>query len=66
MVFGAEAELFRDMVVTDLELARSVPVGRVAEPEELAAVVAFLCSEPASFLTGLTIAVDGGACKGLL
>jgi 3-oxoacyl-[acyl-carrier protein] reductase len=38
----------------------------VAEPEEFAAVVAFLCSEPASFLTGLTLAVDGGACKGLL
>src|SRR5437899_13065646 len=31
------------------ELARSVPLGRVAEPEEFAAVLAFLCSEPASF-----------------
>jgi 3-oxoacyl-[acyl-carrier protein] reductase len=48
------------------DLARSVPLGRIAEPEEFAAVVAFLCSEPASFLTGLTLAVDGGACKGLL
>jgi 3-oxoacyl-[acyl-carrier protein] reductase len=48
------------------DLAKSVPLGRVAEPEEFAAVVAFLCSEPASFLTGLTLAVDGGACKGLL
>jgi 3-oxoacyl-[acyl-carrier protein] reductase len=48
------------------DLAKSVPLGRIAEPEEFAAVVAFLCSEPASFLTGLTIAVDGGACKGLL
>ena len=48
------------------ELAKSVPLGRVAEPEELAAVVAFLCSEPASFVTGVTLAVDGGACKGLL
>jgi 3-oxoacyl-[acyl-carrier protein] reductase len=48
------------------DLAKSVPLGRVAEPEEFAAVVAFLCSERASFLTGLTLAVDGGACKGLL
>jgi 3-oxoacyl-[acyl-carrier protein] reductase len=34
------------------DLARSVPPGRIAEPEEFAAVVAFLCSERASFLTG--------------
>ena len=53
-----------DKILADL--AKSVPLGRVAEPEEFAAVVAFLCSEPASFLTGLTLAVDGGACKGLL
>jgi 3-oxoacyl-[acyl-carrier protein] reductase len=48
------------------DLAKSVPLGRIAEPEEFAAVAAFLCSERASFLTGLTLAVDGGACKGLL
>ena len=53
-----------DKILADL--AKSVPLGRIAEPEEFAAVVAFLCSEPASFLTGLTLAVDGGACKGLL
>ena len=53
-----------DKILADL--ARTVPLGRIAEPEEFAAVVAFLCSEPASFLTGLTLAVDGGACKGLL
>ncbi len=48
------------------QLAEGVPLRRVGEPEELAAVVAFLCSEPASFLTGATIPVDGGACRGLL
>jgi NAD(P)-dependent dehydrogenase (short-subunit alcohol dehydrogenase family) len=30
------------------------------------AVAAFLCSERASFVSGVTIPVDGGACKGLL
>jgi 3-oxoacyl-[acyl-carrier protein] reductase len=47
-------------------LARDVPLGRVAEPEEFAAVVVFLCSERASYLTGATIPIDGGATKGLL
>lgn len=48
------------------DLARDVPLGRVADPGEFAAVVAFLCSERASYVTGATIPIDGGACKGLL
>ena len=47
-------------------LARTVPLGRIAEPEEFASVVAFLCSERASYLTGLTLQVDGGTARGLL
>ena len=47
------------------ELAGSVPLGRIAEVEEFAAVVAFLCSERASYVTGATIPIDGGAIRGL-
>jgi len=42
------------------EVERRTPLGRVGEPQEVADVVAFLCTDAASYLTGQTIAVDGG------
>jgi NAD(P)-dependent dehydrogenase (short-subunit alcohol dehydrogenase family) len=36
------------------------PLGRIAEPEEIAAVIAFAASEDASFITGIAIPADGG------
>ncbi len=44
---------------------RDVPIGRVATPEEFAPLVAFLCGEPARYVTGQTIAIDGGLIRGL-
>ena len=46
------------------KLEGAVPLRRLAEPEEQAAVIAFLCSDAASYLTGQSIAVDGGlSCR---
>jgi 3-oxoacyl-[acyl-carrier protein] reductase len=45
---------------------RRVPARRLGEPREIAALVAFLSSERASFITGATIQIDGGSYRGLL
>ena len=45
--------------------AMQVPIGRLGTPEELAAVAAFLCSGPASYVTGTTVLVDGGLTRGI-
>ena len=41
-------------------LIGQTPLGRAAEPEEVAAGIAFLCSNDASYITGQTLAIDGG------
>jgi 3-oxoacyl-[acyl-carrier protein] reductase len=47
-------------------LEASIPLGRLAEPEEFAALAAFLASERAGYITGGAFAVDGGWLRGLL
>jgi len=47
-------------------MAADIPLGRVGEPVEFAAAATFLASRRASFITGIVLAVDGGATRGLL
>jgi 3-oxoacyl-[acyl-carrier protein] reductase len=48
------------------ERSKSIPLGRIGKPEELAALVAFLASDHAAYNSGTTIQVDGGANRGIL
>ena len=47
------------------EMAKESPMKRIAEPEEVAAAVAFLVSDEASYVNGINIPVDGGRTKSL-
>lgn len=48
-----------------VEMAKRVPLNRLARPEEIASVVVFLASRQASYVTGNTIQVDGGYVKSI-
>lgn len=61
----AKAEREGSTLETEMaKTAKAIPMGRLGRPEELADLVAFLVSEKASYMTGLNIAVDGGARRG--
>jgi 3-oxoacyl-[acyl-carrier protein] reductase len=47
------------------EMKNEVPMKRFAKPEEVAAAVAFLVSDEASYITGINIPVDGGRTSSL-
>jgi glucose 1-dehydrogenase len=46
------------------QLNAAIPLGRMARPEEIAGVVAFLAGDSASYLTATTIFADGGVMHG--
>lgn len=50
---GREKEMFD-------KLAKSQPIGRMAEPDEVASLALFLCSDEAAFITGVDYPIDGG------
>ena len=50
---GREREMFE-------RLSKSQPIGRMGEPEEVASLALFLCSDEASFITGVDYLIDGG------
>jgi 3-oxoacyl-[acyl-carrier protein] reductase len=54
----------RDEVLADV--ARGRPLGRLAEPTEIAAVIVFLCSDRAKYVTGAAWSVDGGTVPVIL
>jgi len=65
----AEMRAARDgRPVDELLAARTagIPVGRSGDPREMAAAVAFLASQRASFITGVALQVDGGQVSSLL
>ena len=53
---GKEDEMFE-------KLSKSQPIGRMAEPVEIAGLVLYLCSDEASFITGCDYPIDGGFIK---
>lgn len=46
--------------VMDTKILPQIPVGRLGQPDEIAALVAFLCSDDAAFVTGADFAINGG------
>jgi len=46
--------------VMDTKIIPQIPVGRLGKPEEIAGLVAYLCSDDAGFVTGANIAINGG------
>ncbi|SPJ16036.1 hypothetical protein SBDP2_700006 [Syntrophobacter sp. SbD2] len=43
-----------------------MPIGRMGQPDDVAALIAFLASERAGFITGDSIQIDGGYYKGVM
>ena len=63
-----ETERLKELIETNPSFASAkteIPLGRFGKPEEFAAAVAFLAGERASYITGVSLAIDGGWIKGV-
>ena len=64
----AQARAAKDKVAVEsvlAERANEIPAGRLGDPEEVGALVAFLCSQRAAYITGTTITIDGGMTRAI-
>lgn len=64
-VKGLAKSAGRDLAEYEAEIAKNIPLGRLAQPEEIADTIVWLASERAAYITGQTILVDGGVYRGL-
>ena len=53
---GREDEMFK-------KLSAAQPIGRMGDPSEIAQLALYLCSDAASFITGVDYPIDGGFCN---
>ena len=60
-----DTERLQELNIPTDKITSQIPAGRLGKPEELAALAAFLASEPAAYVTGQAIACDGGYLRSI-
>jgi 3-oxoacyl-[acyl-carrier protein] reductase len=55
-----ETDMIKDAPIA--EIKKAIPMARLGQPQEVARVIRFLCSDDASYITGQTISINGGMC----
>lgn len=63
--FGRLGELYGSLEAAEEQASMQIPAGRLGTVDEYAAMVVFLCSASASYVTGTAVLVDGGLTQGI-